>query len=144
MNHTEIEFKLRAFISSKCGGKYTIARKALKTLLKATGLIEVYAFETAPASSEDTQSAYLEYVDQSNLCIFLIDNEDGVPPAVLSEEKRAKAKGLRLIYIFCDETKKEKTPTQIEIQHSLSCKYDTAHEFSFQFHQIAYGFHSSF
>lgn len=130
MNHTEIEFKLRAFISSKCGGKYTIARKALKTLLKATGLIEVYAFETAPASSEDTQSAYLEYVDQSNLCIFLIDNEDGVPPAVLSEEKRAKAKGLRLIYIFCDETKKEKTPTQIEIQHSLSCKYDTAHEFS--------------
>ena len=84
MMNTEIEFRLRAFISSKCGGEYTIARKALKTLLKATGLIDVYAFETAPASSEDTQSAYLEYIDKSDLCIFLIDNADGVSPYVLS------------------------------------------------------------
>lgn len=101
-----IEHKLRVFISSKCGGKYTIARKSLQKLLEVTGLVETYVFETDPASSEDTQSAYLEYVDGSNLCVFLVDNEDGVPPAVLSEEKRAKGKHLRLLYFFVMKTRK--------------------------------------
>ena len=73
MISSEIEHKLRVFISSKCGGKYTVARKALKALLEATGLIEAYVFETEPASSEDTKSAYLENVDESNLCIFLVE-----------------------------------------------------------------------
>lgn len=125
-----IEHKLRVFISSKCGGKYTIARKSLQKLLEVTGLVETYVFETDPASSEDTQSAYLEYVDGSNLCVFLVDNEDGVPPAVLSEEKRAKGKHLRLLYLFCDENKKEPTPMQEEIKASLSQKYLVVHEFS--------------
>ena len=72
MSYSGIEHKLRVFISSKCGGKYTIARKSLKKLLEATGLIEAYVFESEPASSEDTQSSYLQYVDESNLCIFLV------------------------------------------------------------------------
>ncbi len=130
VSYTGIEHKLRVFISSKCGGKYTVARKALKKLLDVTGLVETYVFETDPASSEDTQSAYLEYVDGSNLCIFLVDNEDGVSPAVLSEEKRAKDKHLRLLYLFCDENKKEATPMQEEIKVSLSQKYFIVHEFS--------------
>ena len=130
MGYLGIEHKLRIFISSKCGGKYTIARKALKTLLETTGLVETYVFETEPGSSEDTISAYLEYVDNSNLCIFLVDNADGVPPAVLSEEKRAKDKCLRLLYFFCDENKKEPTSMQDEIRVSLSQKYVVVHEFS--------------
>lgn len=130
MISSDIEHKLRVFISSKCGGKYTVARKALKALLEATGLIEAYVFETEPASSEDTKSAYLENVDESNLCIFLVDNADGVPVAVLSEEKRAKDKGLRLLYLFCDESSKESTPMQKEIRSSLSCKYLVVHDFS--------------
>ena len=130
MSYSGIEHKLKVFISSKCGGKYTAARKALKKLLEVTGLVETYVFETEPASSEDTQSAYLEYVDESNLCIFLVDNEDGVPPAVLSEEKRAKDKHLRLLYLFCDENRKDPTPMQEEIKVSLSQKYLVVHEFS--------------
>ena len=130
MSYSGIEHKLRVFISSKCGGKYTIARKSLQKLLDVTGLVETYVFETDPASSEDTLSAYLEYVDNSNLCIFLIDNEDGATPAVLSEEKRAKDKHLRLLYIFCDENKKEPTPMQEEVRKLLSQKYLVVHEFS--------------
>ena len=130
MNNTDIEYKLRVFISSRCGEKYTIARKALKKLLLSTGLVHVYAFETAPASSEDTQSAYLQYIDDSNLCIFLVDNEDDVSPAVFSEEKRAKDKQLRLLYLFCDENKKEATPMQEELRSSFSQKYQVVHEFS--------------
>lgn len=130
MSYSGIEHKLRVFISSKCGGKYTIARKSLQKLLDVTGLVETYVFETDPASSEDTQSAYLDYVDNSNLCIFLVDNADGVPPAVLSEEKRAKDKHLRLLYIFCDENKKEPTPMQEDVRKLQSAKYAIAHEFS--------------
>ena len=125
-----VKHKLRVFISSKCGGKYAIARKALQKLLESTGLIEAYVFENEPASSEDTKSAYLDYVDNSNLCVFLIDNADGIPPAVLSEEKRAKEKQLRLLYLFCDESKKEQTPTQKTIKDSLSHKYRVVHEFA--------------
>ncbi len=130
MSYNSIEHKLRVFISSKCGGKYTIARKALKKLLDSTGLVETYVFETEPASSEDTKSAYLEYVDGSNLCVFLIDNEDGPPPAVVSEEKRAKDKELRLLYLFCDEKEKNETPMQQSIKVSLSQKYRIVHEFA--------------
>ncbi len=130
MSYTEIEHKLRIFISSRCEGKYTIARKALKKLLLTTGLAEVYAFEAAPASSEDTQSAYLEYVDNSNLCIFLIDNADGPSPAVLSEEKRAKDKQLRMLYLFCDENKKEETLMQNAIKNAMTQKYYVVHEFA--------------
>ena len=90
MDKDIIEHKLRVFISSKCGGKYSIARKALKEMLTLTGLMDVYVFETEPASSENTISAYLDSVDNSDVCIFLIDNKDGVSPAVLSEENRAK------------------------------------------------------
>ena len=46
MSYSGIEHKLNVFISSKCGGKYTIARKALKKLLEATGLVEAFVFET--------------------------------------------------------------------------------------------------
>ncbi len=130
MSYSGIEHKLRVFISSKCDGKYAIARKALKTLLEATGLVKVYVFETEPASSEDTKSSYLQFVDDSNLCVFLVDNADGVPPAVLSEERRAKGKNLRLLYLFCDETKKEATPMQEEIKASMSQKYLVVNKFS--------------
>ncbi len=125
-----IEHGLRVFISSKCGGPYAIARKALKELLEATGLISVYCFETEPASSEDTVSAYLNQVGESNLCIFLVDNKDGVPAAVLSEQKRAKEEGIRLLYFFNDENEKKSTSMQDEVKASLSEKYKVVHEFS--------------
>ena len=130
MSYNGIDHKLNVFISSKCGGKYTIARRALKKLLEATGLFEIYVFEDEPASSEDTISAYLGSLDQANLCVFLIDNKDGVSPAVLSEEKRAREKHLRMLYIFCDEEKKEPTPLQEEIRQSFSQKYVVEHEFA--------------
>lgn len=130
MFSSNIEHKLKVFISSKCGGKYTIVRKALKKMLNATGLIETYVFESDAASSEDTKSAYLNYIDESNLCVFLIDNKDGAPPAVLSEERRAKDKNLHLLYFFCDENEKEPTAMQKALLNTQSQKYQIVHEFS--------------
>jgi len=119
----QIRHKMNIFISSKCGQKYTIARKALDTLLRATGMAEVYVFEEEPGSSLDTRSAYLDEVERADLCVFLIDNKDGVSDSVLREQKRAKEKGLRLIYIFCDEEERKPTLMQQELTASLTEKY---------------------
>lgn len=131
MSFATVEHKIRVFISSRCGDKYTIARKALKELLLSTGLIgEVYAYESEPASSENNVSSYLSYVDDSNLCIFLVDNQDDVTPAVISEQKRAKDTGKRQIYIFCDEREKCQTAMQKELIETQLCKFSVVHEFA--------------
>lgn len=129
-SYAGIEHKLKVFISSRCGGEYSVTRKALKKILQETGLVDVYAFETETASSEDVHSSYLNYVNESNLCIFLIDNKDGASLAVLDEEKRAKEQQLRLLYIFCDERSKTPTAMQEEVMNSGTQRYATVHEFS--------------
>lgn len=130
MRDSIVEFKVKIFISSKCGGKYTVARKALKEMLLNTGMTEVYTFETASGSSQAVIESYLHYVDESHLCVFIIDNKDGVPDPVLAEQKRAKILNKKLIYIFCDEEEKLPTQMQNEIQANLQEKFCMVHEFS--------------
>ena len=130
MNSNTVEHKLSIFLSSKCGGKYAIMRKALKQLLLETGLTDVYCFETEPGSSESMPSAYLNRIDFSDLFVLIVDNKDGISDATLSEYKRAKDFNKRIIAVFCDEKKKKKTEVQEEIITNKTCKYDIAHEFS--------------
>ena len=125
-----IKHKLEVFISSKCGGKYTIVRKALQKLLEETGLVSTYAYETEPASSINNENAYLSNLDHSDLIIILIDNKDGATSPVLAEEKRAKDMKLRMLYVFCDEDEKAPTPMQESIIVSQSQKFIVVHEFS--------------
>ena len=108
MNSNTVEHKLSIFLSSKCGGKYAIMRKALKQLLLETGLTDVYCFETEPGSSESMPSAYLNRIDFSDLFVLIVDNKDGISDATLSEYKRAKDFNKRIIAVFCDEKKKRK------------------------------------
>ena len=42
---SDVEHKLNVFISSKCGDRYTIARKTLKKLLVANLIAEKYHLE---------------------------------------------------------------------------------------------------
>lgn len=130
MSGTGIKHKLKVFISSRCGEKYTIARNALQKLLETTGLIETYVYEKEPASSEDNRSSYLNYVDESNLLIVLVDNIDDISGAVKSEIQRAKSKELRILYIFCDENSKKPTSLQETIIQDQSQKFAVVHEFS--------------
>ncbi len=132
MHHSTIDRKLTIFISSKVDYRYNIMRKALKTLLLETGMVaSVYAFETEGASSSDVKSAYLKEVSLSDLCIFLIDNSDGVSDAVYAEHERAANAGIHRLYFFCDEKIKNPTPLQKELMISGEVKYyDKIHEFS--------------
>lgn len=139
MRDNTIERKITIFISSRINERYNLVRKALKTLLLETGMVaSVYVFETESACSQDVKSAYLKEVSQSDLCVFLIDNADGVSDAVLAEHARAKSEGIHRLYFFCDEKEKNPTPLQNELMNSGETKYyDKIHEFS-DFTQKAY------
>lgn len=130
MQDGTIENKVKVFISSICGGRYTIVRKALKALLLESNMTTVYTFETEGASSQDVTRNYINSLDDSDLCIFLIDNKDGVTDPVLVEHKRARELGKKSIYLFCDENQKEPTPLQTEIIESRREKFFVVHEFS--------------
>lgn len=130
MTNETIKHKLKVFISSKCGGKYEIARKALEKLLNETGLIECYCFETEPGSSESMPSAYLDQIPLYQSLVLIVDNEDNISNATLSEYKKAKELGLHIITVFCNETKKEKTELENEMIATGICKFVTVQRFS--------------
>ena len=133
----DIERKITVFISSKIDERYKLVRYALKTLLMETGLVaSVYAFEQE-ASSQNTQGAYLSEVSQSDLCIFLIDNADGVSDAVYKEHKQAINTGIHRLYFFCDERIKDEIPLHSELRQSGKTIYRTIHEFA-EIPKVAY------
>ena len=133
----DIERKLTVFISSKIDNRYKPIRHALKTLLMETGLVSsVYAFEQE-ASSQNTQGAYLSEVSKSDICIFLIDNADGVSDAVYCEHKQAVSTGIHRLYFFCDELTKDETGLHIELRQSGETIYRTIHEFA-EIPKVAY------
>ena len=123
--------KVKVFISSKCNNdKYIITRTALKEILINTGLVDVYIFEDAPGSSFPIEESYLQELDNSDLCIFLIDNAEEITEGVLKEYVRANKLNKKTIYFFCDQNKKDKTKIQEEIEKIGNQRYKTVHEFS--------------
>ena len=133
----DIERKLTVFISSRIDNRYKLVRHALKTLLIETGLVaSVYVFEQE-ASSQNTQGAYLQEVSLSDLCIFLIDNADGVTDAVYTEHRQAISTGIHRLYFFCSERSNDEIPLHSELRQSGETIYRTVPEFA-ELPKIAY------
>ena len=127
-----IDYKVNVFISSKCGdnGRYDKMRKNLKKMIEETNLAKAYVFELSTARSQQAISHYLRKVDDSDICIFLIDNNDGAPAGVINEQKRARANKIKSIYLFCDENEKKATQMQQEIIQSNQEKFYIVNTFS--------------
>lgn len=133
------EEKIKVFISSKCGGErinfdgliesassdkktvadkairtnYDIVRRALQVALENTGFIETYIFEDDTASSSTSRNDYLFMLDQSDVCLFLIDNFDKeMPKGILVEVERAKQTNKKSIYLFLKDRNREETELQ--------------------------------
>ncbi|MFJ5717515.1 hypothetical protein [Neobacillus sp. NPDC093127] len=116
--------KIKVFVSSRCGvERYDRVRSRLKYLIEETGLAEVYLFEDGLASTQTAAQDYLYSLDDSDVCIFLIDNEDGVTPAILKEINRAKAYPKKSLYLFCNEKQKEPTQIQKELVGAQGARY---------------------
>lgn len=118
---------LKIFISSGCGvgkEKYNQIRKALKEQVEKTGFAKVFLFEeSGHASTQTAEQIYLRELDESHICIFLIDNADGIPDGVVPEIQRAKTKGIKSLYIFCTERSSEATWVEKELRGAKGEKY---------------------
>lgn len=115
--------KLKVFVSSICGkSRYDKVRSELKQLIEKTGLATVYLFEEEGAASIPAGSHYLYALKDSDVCIFLIDNADGITKGVQAEIDTVKKNGIKALYYFCDETKKEKTTLEQSLQGAQFAK----------------------
>lgn len=101
--------KIKVFISSICGvEKYDKVRDELKTAIERTQLAYVYTFESKEASTLPAGNHYTWALEDSDICIFLIDNTDGIKPGVQAEIDTVKNIILRLCTISVMKRKKKK------------------------------------
>jgi len=105
--------KIRVFISSICGKpKYDLVRAGLENLIESTGLASVYTIESRQASTIPAGQHYRYALEDSDVCIFLIDNKDGISNGVQIEIDTANKHKIKSIYYFCNQKLKRKTPLQ--------------------------------
>lgn len=125
------EQKIKVFISSICGvEKYDTVRAELKKSIEATQLANVYTFEGKGASTLPAGAHYTFALEDSDICIFLIDNADGIQPGVQSEIDTVKKRGIKALYYFCDESQKEKTALEQSLMGAQFAKSKTIHSFN--------------
>ena len=127
----ESSHKIKVFISSQHGdnGKYDCVRSQLKKTIEETGLADVYMFEQEAASTLTVRKHFSWGLEDSDLCIFLIDNADGVSSGVQKEIDIVKHYNKKALYYFCDETSQEKTAIEQSLVNSLYAKSKTVHRF---------------
>ncbi len=123
--------KINVFVSSKCGdkGKYDHVRAELKKSIEATNIADVYLFEDEGASSVPAGLHYGYALEDSDVCIFLIDNADGIPSGVQKEIDIVKKHEIKSLCYFCDEQSKEKTAFEQSIMGAKYAKSYSVHKF---------------
>lgn len=122
--------KIKVFISSICGvEKYDKVREKLKNAIEGTRLASVYTFEGKGASTLSAKAHYTLALVESDICIFLIDNADGINPGVQAEIDIVKKYNIKALYYFCDEFKKEKTVLEQSLMGAHFAKSKTVHSF---------------
>ncbi|EIO1326179.1 hypothetical protein LOT10_002874, partial [Listeria innocua] len=94
-----------------------------------TGLFQIYLFEEAGTSSMSAYNHYIQRLKSADVCIFLIDNEDGIPQGVQNEVDEVLKNNIPSLYYFCDQNSKEKTPLQTRLLHANAPKNKTIHSF---------------
>ena len=124
-----VKRKIKVFISSKCGGKYDNVRLKLKETIENTNLAEVYLFEEAEASTLSAIDHYSLALQECDVCIFLIDNKDGISSGVQREIDIVNKYKIKALYYFCDENSKEKTILEKRLIGEQYSKTKTIHKF---------------
>ena len=123
--------KIKVFISSICGvEKYDKVRSDLKSAIENTQLADVYTFESKGASTLPAGFHYKSALEDSDICIFLIDNADGIKQGVQAEINTVKKHNIKALYYFCDEAQKKKTALEQSLMGANFAKSKTVHSFS--------------
>lgn len=123
--------KIRVFISSICGlPKYDAIREELRAAIEATSLASVYVFEGEGASTLPAGEHYIRALEDSDVCIFLIDNLDGITSGVQAEIDVVQKQNIKALYYFCDENSSEKTALEQSLMGAHNAKSKTVHTFN--------------
>jgi len=72
---------------------------------------------------------YTYALEDCDVCIFLIDNYDGVPLGVQKEIDTARKYEKKSLFYFCDQQSKEETPLQKSLKGSQRAKSKSIHDF---------------
>ena len=126
----QIDYKIRVFISSICGdhGRYDSLRKNLKDTIESTGIAQVYLFSDRPGTTTAIND-YTWSVEDSDVCIFIIDNKDGVTEGVQNEIATANRNGIKALYYFCTEFSNKKTQLQLSLEGPGKPKFNVIENF---------------
>lgn len=125
-----VKKKLNVFISSNIGDLYESVRQELKEKIEDTGLANVYTFESNGSSTSTAHQEYISELEDSDVCIFLIDNYDGVNAGTQKEIDHAKKHNIKSLYYFCDERSKTKTSVEESLLGENYSKISHVHNFS--------------
>ena len=99
MSTNKVKDPIKVFISSKCDGKYREMRKRLSKLINDSPLMSSICYEEEGSRSVISEEFYINHVKSCDVCLFIIDNEDGISPSVLKENDAAK-KHNKKMFIF--------------------------------------------
>lgn len=123
--------RIKVFISSKCGEpKYDNIRAELKTLIENTNFADVYIFESAGASTVSAGAHYIYSLEDCDVCIFLIDNKDGIPDGVQREIDTVKKHNIKSLYYFCTENSNKETALQKGLKGATYAKSKNVKSFN--------------
>lgn len=142
MNKLYPNQKIKVFVSSKCDKvgeipKYNPVRAELKEIIESTNLATVYIFENESGSTLSAGSHYTYALEDADICIFLIDNADGIPNGVQAEIDTVRKKKKMALYYFCDENSDEKTDLEKSLEGAVYSKSQTVHHFKDLTHKCA-------
>ena len=93
------ESDLLVFISSVMSPELAAARETAFTVLDEMAMVQPWAFEFAPASSESASDAYLRRVEESDFVVWLIGSET-TPPVVAEVNSCIGSAGRLLAFKF--------------------------------------------
>ena len=115
MSTNKVKDPIIVFISSKCDGKYREMRKRLSKLINDSPLMNSICYEEEGSRSVKSEEFYVNHVKSCDVCLIIIDNEDGISPSVLKEIDTAKKHNKKCLYFFCTENSSEKTQLQEDL-----------------------------
>ena len=111
--HGNLLQPIRVFISSKCddGGPYTKLRRELESKIDETPFFKAYTWERGGASTSSAKETYCWQLNDSNLCVFIIDDSLDLPEGVKNEIHEALEQGKKSLYYF--RTDEGKPPSDL-------------------------------
>lgn len=127
---TMLEQKLKVAICSISNvKKYDKIKAKLKYAIEKTKIADVYFFEESCTSTLPQKDLYNINSKEIDVCIFLIDNSDGVTVELQCIVDIIRKLKIKALYYFCDEFSKTKTALEqlVSNDNFSSCK--TVHKF---------------